>query len=76
MVMSSRVEGRADSAAFDGMADVVRSLLPAMERFGIARADEVQIDSLAQRVRDEVLGVGGVLVYPPLVGAWSRRDLR
>jgi ubiquinone/menaquinone biosynthesis C-methylase UbiE len=30
-------------------------------------------ESLANRIRDEVVAGGGVIVTPPLVGAWSRQ---
>jgi hypothetical protein len=43
-----------------------------MERFGIATAAEVEIDSLAQRIRDEVLAEDSVVVAPLLIGAWAR----
>jgi hypothetical protein len=60
------------SAPSEALAEVVRSLLPAMERFGIATAAEVEIDSLAQRIRDEILAKDGVIVAPLLIGAWAR----
>lgn len=56
------------------VAEVVPSLLPVMERFGIATAAEVEIeiDSLAQRIRNEVLPKDGVVITPLLIGAWAR----
>ncbi len=60
------------SAPHEALAEVVRSLLPVMERFGIATAAEVEIDSLAQRIRDEVLAEDAVVVAPLLIGAWAR----
>ena len=72
MLLGSRPESRAESGIFDLAADVVRSLLPAIERFDVAAAAEIQIDTLAERLRDEVVGARGLMVYPPLVGAWAR----
>jgi hypothetical protein len=43
-----------------------------METLGIATAAEVEIDSLAPRIRDEVLGEDAVVVAPLLIGAWAR----
>jgi ubiquinone/menaquinone biosynthesis C-methylase UbiE len=60
------------SAPYEALAEVVRSLLPVMERFGIATAAEVEIDNLAQRIRDEILAKDGVIVAPLLIGAWAR----
>jgi hypothetical protein len=42
---------------------------------GVAKVEEVQIETLAQRMRDEVTSGGGVIVIPPLVGAWARKPL-
>jgi len=47
-------------------------MLPAMERLGVATADEVQIDSFASRLRDEAVANSACLLVPPLVGAWAR----
>jgi hypothetical protein len=42
-----------------------------MEKFEIATAAEVEVDSLAFRIRDEVLPKDGVIVAPLLIGAWA-----
>ncbi len=73
MIIGARVEGGLDSPAYEYAAQTVRSLLPMMERFGVATADEVQVDSLAQRLRDEVVATGGVIVFANLVGAWAHK---
>jgi SAM-dependent methyltransferase len=56
------------------IAEVIRSLLPVMEKLGVAVAAEVDVDTLADRLRDEVVARGGVLVMPSLVGAWSSKQ--
>lgn len=61
------------SAPYEALPEVVRSLLPAIERFGIATAAEIDIDTLAQRIRDEVLAKNSVIVAPLLIGAWARQ---
>lgn len=73
LIMGTRVEGGADSPAYEYIAQTVRSLLPMMEKLGVATVEEVQIDTLARRVRDEVVAGGGVIVLPHLVGAWARK---
>jgi hypothetical protein len=75
MIMGVRVEGGPDSPAYEYMANTVRTLLPVMERLGVARAEEVQIETLAQRLRDEVISGAGVIVVASLVGAWARKPL-
>ena len=75
MIMGARVEGSSDSLGYQIVAQVVKSLLPVMKKLGIANEKEVQIETLAQRLRDEVISRGAVIVLPPLVGAWTRTPL-
>jgi 2-polyprenyl-3-methyl-5-hydroxy-6-metoxy-1,4-benzoquinol methylase len=72
MIMGARVEGSTDSLGYQIIAQVVKSLLPVMEKLGVATEKEVQIETLTQRLRDEVISRGAVIVLPPLVGAWTR----
>ena len=55
---------------FHAVAEVVRTMLPAMERFKIATSQEVKIDDLENRLREEI-GCG-TLIYPALIGAWTQ----
>jgi SAM-dependent methyltransferase len=50
----------------------VRSLLPFLERAGLVRADEVDLDTLEDRLRAEVVDRDGVQLLPAIVGAWAR----
>jgi 2-polyprenyl-3-methyl-5-hydroxy-6-metoxy-1,4-benzoquinol methylase len=72
MIMGARVEGSPDSLGYQIVAQVVKSLLPVMEKLGVANEKEIQIETLAQRLRDEIIFRGAVIVLPPLVGAWTR----
>jgi len=72
MIAAGRVEGGAESKAYEYMASTVRSLLPTMERVGVASAAEVCIDTLADRLRREAIELGACIMLPPLVGAWAR----
>jgi SAM-dependent methyltransferase len=65
------IAGGPDSPAVGAISEVIRSLLPAMEKFGIATADEVRVDTLPDRLRDEIVGGGGVTTSPTYIGAWS-----
>ena len=73
MRMDALIGGGPDSPAYELLADVTRSLLPVMEKLKIATAAEVNISSLAQRMRDEVVASKGVVLSPGLVGSWSRK---
>ena len=72
LLLRARVEGSDDSSVYDYMAQTLRSLLPQPEKLGVTTAEEVQIDSLADRLRKEVREARGVIVLPSLIGAWSR----
>ena len=54
------------------MVDVARTLLPAMERFGVATAEEVGIETLATRIIEEAIANASVIVARSEFGAWSR----
>lgn len=49
----------------------IRGALPLMERFGVATAADIELETLAERLSDELDSVGGVAISPPLVGAWT-----
>lgn len=53
-------------------AETVRGLLPLIVKFGIATAEEIAIDTLAERLRAEAVSRRAVLRGPDLVSAWSR----
>jgi len=53
-------------------ADIVASLLPEMERLGVATAAEVQIETLAERMVAEAVAANALLVGRYEVGAWAR----
>jgi ubiquinone/menaquinone biosynthesis C-methylase UbiE len=53
------------------IAELVRTLLPEMERTGVARAAEVDIETLAERLDREVTAGGGTIIGRSEIGAWS-----
>jgi len=42
-----------------------------MERLGIATSAEVEPDTLADRLLAELTAENGIVVWPPMIGAWS-----
>jgi len=76
MRIDAWVGGGPQCPAYEIVADVVQSLLPVMEKLGIASAKDVEISTLAQRMRDEVVALKGVVVSVGFVGAWSRNQPR
>ena len=66
------VDGGADSPYYEWIASTTRSGLPVIERLGIATAEEVGIETLADRLREETVIGEGVLCVMSLIGAWAR----
>jgi len=58
---------------YQWVADAVRATLPLILKFGIATAEEVGIETLAHRLREQVVSQGGVARLPALVSAWTRK---
>jgi len=50
----------------------IRSIMPLIERFGLATADEVAIESLQQRVAQDTISHSGTWHSLKMVGAWTR----
>lgn len=71
-ILGGRAEFAADSYLYNVVAQVARTILPVMEKTGIATADEIDIDTLADRLRAETIAAGATLVSPALIGAWTR----
>lgn len=53
-------------------AETVRTLLPVLEKAGIATAAEVGIDTFEARLAEEIGRLGTMFKPPALVGAWAR----
>jgi hypothetical protein len=62
----------ADARWLPVLAGLVRSALPAIERYGLASAEEVGIDTLLDRLLAEGRERGGVALGQSIGGAWSR----
>jgi len=73
MRMDAVIGGGPDCPVYELVAEVTRSLLPVMEKLKIATATEVEVASLAERLRDEVVAAKGVVLSPGLIGSWSRK---
>jgi len=71
MRSTTRVERGPGSAAYHQLTEIARTLLPLMERTGVSTASEMDIDTLADRLRGEAASLRATLVAPALVGAWA-----
>jgi hypothetical protein len=72
MISASRVESGPDAYAYTYVTEILRSLLPLVERAGVVSVQEVAIDSLAERLRQDATANEIVTFLPRMVGAWSR----
>lgn len=73
MQIASPVGGGRDWEGYENIAATIGSMLPIILASGIATAEEVGIDTLADRLRAETVAKNGVVKYPDLVGAWTRK---
>jgi ubiquinone/menaquinone biosynthesis C-methylase UbiE len=53
------------------LAGIVRTLLPVIERTGVATAAEVDVDTLQRRLGDEFAAAQAVFAHPALTCAWA-----
>jgi SAM-dependent methyltransferase len=67
------VDCDAESEVYELCADTVRSLLPRLEQLGISTAEEIGLDTLAERLRNEARKLGTVIGIMPLMGAWTNK---
>ncbi|HVL22556.1 MAG TPA: class I SAM-dependent methyltransferase [Thermomicrobiales bacterium] len=72
MIMEAVIGGGDESPVPTMLADVIRSVLPVMVRAGVVTEAEVDIDTLADRLRAEAVAGRGCVSSPALVGAWTR----
>ena len=66
------VGGPDDWAGYQYAANSLRSLIPLLEQYGIATAAEVDVDTLAERIRREVVASKRPIRLVPHVTAWAR----
>jgi SAM-dependent methyltransferase len=72
MQLETLVGGANNADPLHMVADLAESLADAMERLGVARAEEVGLETLAERMIGEAADSGSVILSRFEVGAWSR----
>lgn len=72
MVSAQLVHSGHQPTGYEHATQVLRSLLPTLERNGVATAAEIEIDTLASRMREDAVARHAVMFTPRLVGAWAR----
>jgi SAM-dependent methyltransferase len=75
MRMQTLIGGGAGCADWlHAVADLAASLVPAMERLGVATAAEVGVATLAERMRQEVSSSDSVIIGRSEIAAWAHRE--
>ena len=64
--------GSADWTGYSYVANSFRSVVPLLEHYGIATAEEVDVDTIPQRVRAEIVAAKRPVIIPPHIAAWAR----
>jgi 2-polyprenyl-3-methyl-5-hydroxy-6-metoxy-1,4-benzoquinol methylase len=72
MIATTQIACGPTSPGYEYMVRVLRSLLPLIERSGLADVAEIGIDTLAARLRDDAVTHDRVIFLPRVVGAWTR----
>jgi hypothetical protein len=70
------LERGAKRGVCDWIAGITRTVLPATEKFGIASAEEIDIETLSERLRSQALQLDATLMLFSFIGAWSRVQTR
>jgi hypothetical protein len=66
------IGGGPDWVGYETLADHMRSAEPFLVAAGAATREELAVDTLAERLRADVVGQHGVLRCLPAVGIWAR----
>ena len=64
--------GTATNGFLDALSDLTATLLPAMVRLGVSTEAEVNIATLADRLKHEISATGSVVIGRSEVGIWAR----
>jgi hypothetical protein len=73
MCYEAAVGAGPDWVGYEWWAETVRTFLPLIQQFGIATEEDIGIETLAERLREEIVSRGGVARGPALVSAWVRK---
>jgi ubiquinone/menaquinone biosynthesis C-methylase UbiE len=75
MNLHARIGG-GNSAHPEYITSIVSSLLPMIERHGVAVAADIGIDTLTARLREELICCNGVSILPSIIGAWTQAPIQ
>jgi SAM-dependent methyltransferase len=73
MTGMTRIESGPDSVVYQFAAETLASLLPAVEKYGIATTAEIGIETLAERLRNAAIAGDHCIFMPRIIGAWATK---
>jgi ubiquinone/menaquinone biosynthesis C-methylase UbiE len=73
LAASQRIESGADSIAYGFTAQTIVSLVPTMEKLGIATAAEIDVETLTDRLRSAALIGDHCIFMPRIIAAWATK---
>jgi SAM-dependent methyltransferase len=73
MSYEAAIGGGPDWLGYEMWADTVRIFLPLIQKFGMATEEDIDIETLSERLREETVSRGGVARTPILVSAWVQK---
>jgi SAM-dependent methyltransferase len=73
LIVEAPVGGGPDWPGYDYTVETLRSLMPMLQQTNALDPAEVQIDTLAERLRRGVVEHRGVQMLPIMFGAWARK---
>jgi len=73
LIVEAVAGGGPDWPGYEYLAETLRSLMPALKGATGIDPAEIGIDTLAARLRDDVVGRQGIMMLPIMFGAWSRK---
>ncbi len=73
LMVEAPVGGGPDWPGYEYLVETFRSLLPALSRLTGLDPSKIGIDTLAERLRDDVTSRGAIQMLPIMFGAWARK---
>ena len=67
------MDGGADSPFYEWIAESFLSILPRAEALGLVKREEIGVESLATRLKEETTSQRGCLPGPAMVGCFARK---
>ena len=67
------IDSGPDSKFYEWFAETVRTLLPPMLAMGIVQPGEIEIDTLASRIREEAISKQASIAAPILIECFARK---